>query len=60
MHLRAYKAHLEWGLGSSPQWGVVATSRQVRANLRLLQSQLGKNHCKLSTMVGEHFEMTVL
>ena len=31
-----------------------------RANLRLLQSQLGKNHCKLSTMVGEHFEMSVL
>ena len=26
----------------------------------LLQSQLGKNHCKLSTMVGEQFEITCL
>ena len=35
-------------------------TQQGNANLGLLQSQLGKNHCKLSTMVGKHFEMTVL
>ena len=38
----------------------VATSRQRRTNLRILQSQLGKNHFKPSTMVGEHFEITCL
>ena len=54
MHLRADKA-----IWDGKQAGKQA-SRQGRANLRLLQSQLGKNHCKLSTMVGEHFEITVL
>ena len=58
---QAVGRRLGLGLGAfEPTMDPVATSTQGRANLRLLQSQLGKNHCKLSTMVGEHFEMTVL
>ena len=34
-------------------------SRNIQAReskFGVIQSQLGRNHCKLSAMVGEHFE----
>ena len=58
--MRSGLGSFEPTMGFFMQWGAVANSRQERANLRLLQSQLGKNHCNLSTMVGEHFEVSVL
>ena len=61
MQLRADKAYMGSGLGSfEPTMGCSRNLQARQSKFEDTSVAMGKNHCELSTMVGEHFKMTVL